>query len=78
MLFRSYGIVVPKGTPEEVIAKLQDAVSAGVADATIKSRLAALGVEPRQMNTPEFGKFIADETAKWGRVVREAGMKPPE
>jgi tripartite-type tricarboxylate transporter receptor subunit TctC len=73
-----YGIVVPKGTPADIIAKLQDAVTAGVADTTIKSRLLALGVEPKQLSTPEFGKFIADETAKWGRVVREAGIKPPE
>jgi tripartite-type tricarboxylate transporter receptor subunit TctC len=70
-----YGLVAPKGTPDDVIAKLQVAVTAGVEDATIKSRLAALGVEPKAMSTAEFGKFIADETAKWGKVVREANIK---
>src|SRR5215813_8436799 len=63
-----YGIVAPKGTPAEIIAKLHGAVTAGVEDATVKSRLLTLGVEPKPMSTPEFGKFIADETAKWGRV----------
>jgi tripartite-type tricarboxylate transporter receptor subunit TctC len=70
-----YGIVAPKGTPDEIIGKLHAAVTAGVEDATIRSRLATLGVEPKPMSTAEFGKFIADETAKWGRVVREANVK---
>ena len=70
-----YGIVVPKGTPDEIIGKLHAAVTAGVEDAGIRSRLAALGVEPKPMSTAEFGKFVADETAKWGRVVREANIK---
>ena len=70
-----YGIVAPKGTPDDVIAKLHAAVSAGVEDSTVKSRLLALGVEPKAMSTAEFGKFIADETAKWGKVVREANIK---
>jgi tripartite-type tricarboxylate transporter receptor subunit TctC len=71
-----YGLVAPKGTPDDVIDKLHDAVSAGVADATVRSRLLTLGVEPKAMSTAEFGKFIADETAKWARVVREANIKP--
>jgi tripartite-type tricarboxylate transporter receptor subunit TctC len=71
-----YGIVAPKGTPDDVIAKLHAAITAGVGDATIRSRLTTLGVEPRAMSTAEFGKFIADETAKWAKVVREANIKP--
>jgi tripartite-type tricarboxylate transporter receptor subunit TctC len=71
-----YGIVAPKGTPDDVIAKLHAAITAGVGDATIRSRLATLGVEPKAMSTAEFGKFIADETAKWAKVVREANIKP--
>jgi tripartite-type tricarboxylate transporter receptor subunit TctC len=42
----------------------------------LKSRLLTLGVEPRPMSTAEFAKFIAAETAKWGKVVRDAGIKP--
>jgi tripartite-type tricarboxylate transporter receptor subunit TctC len=71
-----YGIVAPKGTPDDVIGKLHAAITAGVGDATIRSRLTTLGVEPRAMSTAEFGKFIADETAKWAKVVREANIKP--
>jgi tripartite-type tricarboxylate transporter receptor subunit TctC len=71
-----YGIVAPKGTPDDVIGKLHAAITAGVGDATIRSRLATLGVEPKAMSTAEFGKFIADETAKWAKVVREANIKP--
>ena len=66
----------PKSTPAEVIDKLNDEINAGVGDATIKSRLTALGVEPKAMSTAEFGKFIADETAKWAKVVRDANIKP--
>jgi tripartite-type tricarboxylate transporter receptor subunit TctC len=71
-----YGLVAPKGTPDEVIGKLHAAVTAGVGDATIRSRLTTLGVEPKAMSTAEFGKFIADETAKWAKVVRDANIKP--
>jgi tripartite-type tricarboxylate transporter receptor subunit TctC len=71
-----YGIVAPKGTPDDVIGKLHAAITAGVGDATIRSRLTTLGVEPKAMSTAEFGKFIADETAKWAKVVRDANMKP--
>jgi tripartite-type tricarboxylate transporter receptor subunit TctC len=71
-----YGLVAPKGTPDEVIGKLHAAVTAGVGDATVRSRLTTLGVEPKAMSTAEFGKFIADETAKWAKVVRDANIKP--
>ena len=71
-----YGLVAPKGTPDEVIDKLHDAVAAGLQDANVRSRLLTVGVEPRPMSTAEFGNFIADETAKWAKVVREANIKP--
>ena len=71
-----YGIVVPTGTPADIIAKLHDVVTAGVEDATVKSRLLTVGVEPKAMTTPEFGKFIAAETEKWGKVIRQANIKP--
>ena len=71
-----YGLVAPTGTPADIIARLHDAVSAGVADSTMKSRLLTLGVEPKAMTTAEFGTFIAAETEKWGKVIREAGIKP--
>ncbi len=71
-----YGIVVPKGTPADVIDKLQSATLASVADAKLQARLLTLGVEPKPMTTAAFGQFISDETAKWGKVIRDANIKP--
>ena len=71
-----YGIVVPKGTPADVVDKLASATLASVADDKLQTRLITLGVEPKPMTTAAFGKFIADETAKWGKVIRDANIKP--
>jgi tripartite-type tricarboxylate transporter receptor subunit TctC len=71
-----YGIGAPKDTPTEIVEILNTAISAGVADPTMNARLLALGIEPRAMTAAEFGNFIADETAKWAKVVKFAGIKP--
>ena len=64
-----YGVGAPKGTPAEIIEKLNKEINAGLADPTIKFRLADLGGTP--LGSPaEFGKLIADETEKWGKVVK--------
>jgi tripartite-type tricarboxylate transporter receptor subunit TctC len=70
-----YGIGVPKNTPAEIVDKLNEAINAGLADPTIKARLADLGGEPMPMLPAEFGKFIADETEKWAKVVKFSGAK---
>jgi tripartite-type tricarboxylate transporter receptor subunit TctC len=69
------GIGAPRGTPAEIIDKLNADVNAGLADAEIHARLAELGAGPASMTPAEFGKFIADETAKWGKVFKSAGIK---
>ena len=69
------GVVAPKGTPPEVIAKLNEAINAALADATIKARLANLGATPLIESPAAFGKFLADETAKWAKVIKFAGIK---
>ena len=71
-----YGVRVPKNTPAEIVDKLNEAINAGLADPTIKARLADLGGEPMPMLPAEFGKFIADETEKWAKVVKFSGAKP--
>jgi tripartite-type tricarboxylate transporter receptor subunit TctC len=71
-----YGLTAPARTPGEIIAKLNAEMNVGLADATFKSRLVAVGVEPRPMSTAEFGKFIADEIEKWAKVIRFAALKP--
>ena len=69
-----YGVGAPKDTPAAVIDKLNKEINAVAAD-PIKARLAGLGVDPMSMTSAEFGKFIADETEKWGKVIRAANIK---
>ncbi len=70
------GIAAPKGTPPEILATLNAAINAGLADPAITSRLADLGAEPLPMTPDAFAKLVADETAKWGKVIAFAGIKP--
>jgi tripartite-type tricarboxylate transporter receptor subunit TctC len=70
-----YGVGAPKDTPAEVIDKLNKEINTVVADPIIKARLAGLGVDPMSKTPAEFEKFIADETEKWGRVIRAANIK---
>jgi tripartite-type tricarboxylate transporter receptor subunit TctC len=70
------GVVAPKNTPTETIEKLHKEINAGLANPKIKSRFADLGVTVLEGSTAEFGKLIADETEKWGKVIRAANIKP--
>jgi tripartite-type tricarboxylate transporter receptor subunit TctC len=71
-----YGIGVPRNTPVEIVDKLNKEINAAIADPAMKARFAAIGGEPLPGSPAEFGKLIAEETEKWGRVVRAAGIKP--
>jgi tripartite-type tricarboxylate transporter receptor subunit TctC len=71
-----YGLCAPGNTPAEIIDKLNKEINAAIADPGMKARLAALGGEPLPGSPGEFGKLIAEETQKWGKVVRAAGLKP--
>ena len=70
-----YGLGAPKNTPADVIDGLNREINAGLADAKIKGRLADLGGDPMPMSPSEFGKLVADETEKWGKVIRTAHIK---
>ena len=70
------GIVAPKSTPADIIDRLADAVRAIQADAKFKERLASLGVSELALSPAEFGKYIAEETDKWAKVVKFAGLTP--
>ena len=70
-----YGIVAPTGTPGDIVGKLAAAITAGAAEPEVSSKLAAIGVVPKPMTTPQFGKFMADETAKWAKVIQFAELK---
>ena len=71
-----YGVGALKGTPAEVIDKLNKEINAGLADPKIKERLAALGGTVLALSPADFGKLIAEETEKWGKVIRAANIKP--
>jgi len=69
------GVVAPKGTPPDVIEKLNGAINAALADPTIKTRLADLGATTLPGSSADFGKFLASEVAKWAEVIKHAGIK---
>jgi tripartite-type tricarboxylate transporter receptor subunit TctC len=70
-----YGIGAPRNTPAEIVEVLNKAVNAGLADSKLKARLADLGSVPLPGQPATFGKLIADETVKWGKVIKFAGIK---
>ena len=70
------GIGAPKATPAEIIEKLNTEINAGLADPKMKARLADLGGTPLAGSPADFGKLIAEETEKWGKVIRAANIKP--
>jgi len=70
-----YGIVAPRGTPNDIVERLNQATNAGLADPKIKARLAELGASVLTGSVADFGKLIAEETEKWGKVVKASGAK---
>jgi tripartite-type tricarboxylate transporter receptor subunit TctC len=70
------GLVAPRNTPLEIVEKLHNEINAGLADPKIMARLTGAGVTILALPRAGFGKFIVDETEKWGKVVRFAGLKP--
>jgi tripartite-type tricarboxylate transporter receptor subunit TctC len=70
------GIGAPKNTSAEITEKLNKEINASLANGDIKTRLADLGAVPVQMSSSEFAKLIADDTEKWGKVIRAANIKP--
>jgi len=70
------GIGVPKRTPVEIIDKLNREINAALADPKVKTRLADLGGTPLAGSSADFARLIADETEKWGKVIKFAGIKP--
>jgi tripartite-type tricarboxylate transporter receptor subunit TctC len=70
-----FGIGAPKKTPAEIIDKLNKEVNASLDDPKMMARLADLGAVPMKTTPAEFGQFIAEQTEKWGKVIRAAGIK---
>jgi tripartite-type tricarboxylate transporter receptor subunit TctC len=70
-----YGVGAPKATPAEIVDKLNKEVNAALDDPKMKARLADLGGTVLAGSPADFGKLIAEETEKWGKVVRFTGIK---
>jgi tripartite-type tricarboxylate transporter receptor subunit TctC len=71
-----YGLGAPKNTPAEIVEKLNREINAALTDPKMKARLADLGGTPLPGSPADFGKLIAQETEKWGKVIRAANIKP--
>ena len=71
-----YGVGAPKNTPTEIVDKLNKEINAALANPKMKAQLADLGGIVLALSPAEFGKLIADETEKWGKVIRAANIKP--
>jgi tripartite-type tricarboxylate transporter receptor subunit TctC len=69
------GVAAPKGTPRAIVDTLNQAVNAALADGNVKARLAEWGATALAGSPADFGKFVADETEKWGKVIRAANIK---
>ena len=70
------GLGAPAHTPPDIIDKINKEVNAILSEPETKARFADLGSEPMIMTPTEFGKFVAAEAQKWGKVVKSAGIKP--
>ena len=71
-----FGVGAPRNTPTEIVERLNKEINAGLADPKIKERFAVLGGTPLAGSPADFGKLIAEETEKWGKVIKFAGIKP--
>jgi len=71
-----YGVGAPRNTPREIIEQLNNEINAGLADPKVRARLADLGSTAFVSSPSGMGKFIAEQTEKWAKVVRAANIKP--
>jgi len=70
-----YGLLAPAGTPPAMITKIHDAFVAAINDPVVKEKLIQSGAIPVANSPAEFGKFLKEEYDRWGKVVREKGIK---
>ena len=70
------GLGAPAATPREIVDRLNKAVGVALANPALKAKILDMGGVPMPMTPAEFGRFLAEETAKWGKVIRAANMKP--
>ena len=71
-----FGMMAPKGTPADIVMKVNREINVGLADPALRAKIANLGGGIVASSPGEFGRLMADETEKWGKVVKFAGVKP--
>ena len=69
------GVGVPKGTPADIVERLNQEINAALSDPVVRARMADIGSEPLPGSTAEFAKLVTRETEKWSKVVKFAGLK---
>ncbi|MET4072477.1 tripartite-type tricarboxylate transporter receptor subunit TctC [Bradyrhizobium sp. S3.2.6] len=70
-----FGLVAPSGTPPDIVVRLNEAFVKALKDPSVAGRIQTLGAEPAPTSPEEFGRFIQSESAKWGKLISEAGIK---
>jgi tripartite-type tricarboxylate transporter receptor subunit TctC len=70
------GLGAPKNTPAEIVERLNEKIHEALSDPGMRDRLDDLGNVPVSMSSADFGKYLANETEKWGKVIKTAGIKP--
>jgi len=70
------GVAVPRGTPQDIIEKLNREINTGLSDPKVRERITGLGNVPMPLSPAEFGKLLIDDTEKWAKVIRAANIKP--
>ena len=70
-----YGVLLPARTPPGIVVKLNKTINAILREPDVVERFAGLGAEPLGSSTAAFGKYIVDENAKWGKVIKAVGMR---
>ena len=71
-----YGVFVPSATPREIVQRLNQELHKAVANPELVKRLDAVGIETRTSTSEELGRFVKSESARFGKVIKSAGIKP--
>jgi len=71
-----FGVGAPKNTPAEIVERLNKEINAALADPKMKARFADIGATVFASSPADFGRLVAEETEKWAKVVKFAGIKP--
>ena len=72
-----YGLLAPRGTPAEIVSRINTAVTKVLKDAAFQERLLAMGAEAVPSTPADFGAMLRTETARWDKILKEAGIRPP-